>query len=244
MAATAKGGTVLVARTAVDIGWMCGLCVGLGHRPDSQWPPAIEYLPDYRSDVLQAYANMQNWPEYANQHGGKVRCVVVTRDPWKRFKSLYLYSYQGSEYGLLQLSQELQSVHNKSIAEGVDFLYRCIGEYTIRDSLKYLNISLSHPGCIQIKFEDFEKDFNGTMGRWFDQWAITRPEAREYLLAMAAKHDLKQKSNEVLSKEHHTTKGVLSKADEKAVVTAMRNHAEIRQLLNEHAKFLGYDTQE
>ena len=238
--ATAKGGTVLAARTAVDLGRGCGLCVGYGHRPSGNWPPVVEYNPTYKSDVLLALANMKDWPKYAAQHGGRVRCVVLTRHPLKKFISLYTYSLAGGEYGLRQLSVELKALHPIDLPKSVDHLFRTIGNKTLVDGLDYQQMSLSRPDCIQIKYEDLEKDFDSAMRVWIKQWGVTDPAIQQHMLTFAGKHDLKKKSKEALAKEHHTSKKSISKAQLAEIEKVVLSHPELGYLIKSQAQQMGY----
>lgn len=95
VATSAKGGSVLAAQLAVALGRGCGQCVGAGLRASEAWPGPDESSPDYPSDVLLATANMREWPAYAKVAGKPVRCVVVTRHPLARLRSLYLMARNG-----------------------------------------------------------------------------------------------------------------------------------------------------
>jgi hypothetical protein len=238
--ATAKGGTVVAARTAVEMGRGCGLCVGYGHRPGGEWPPVVEYVPTFKSDVLLALANMREWPKYAAEHGGRVRCVVLTRHPLKKFTSLYTYALAGGEYGLQKLSKEMKVLHSTNVPQAVDHLFRSIGNKTLVDGLDYQQMSLARPDCIQIKYEDMEKDFDATMRLWTKQWGVKNPDVQQKVIALAGRHDLKKKSKEELAKEHHTSKKSISKAELAEVERIIMKHPELGGLINSHARTLGY----
>ena len=98
IATTAKGGSILGAKLALTIGKACGRCVGAGQRDSDAWPGPVESNPDYPSDILLAIANMRHWPLYVAASERPMKCVVVTRHPLSRLRSLYLYARNGTEY--------------------------------------------------------------------------------------------------------------------------------------------------
>ena len=237
----AKGGTVLAARASLEIGYYCDLCVGIGHRPDGKWPPAREYNPPYRCDVFMAIANAQNWQEYAREHGGPVRCVVLTRNPLTRFKSLYQYIYDGSEYDLVDPSKELQKIHKKNITQAVYHMFKTIGNQTFIDSHQHLMLSLQRPDCTQIRFEDFTSNFDETMSKWLENWEIMNPKIQQNLLKRLARYDLNRQTATELAKEHHISGRSLTKEEVQNIENAIRSYPDIMQLLNHQSRDLSYE---
>jgi len=236
----AKGGTVLAARASIEIANACNLCIGIGYRPFGGWPPAREYNPTNRVDVLMAIANAQSWPEYAEQHGGRVRCAVITRSPWTRFKSMYQYFYDGSEYELQDISRVLKQFHAQNISKVVEYMFTTVGNATMLDSHEHLKLSLKREDCIPIRFEDFDIDFDRTVRKWIDIWGITDPVAQEKVIIAARRHNLKRKSKDELAKEHHVSGRVFSERDAKEIEKAIRENHAISHLLESQSKELGY----
>jgi hypothetical protein len=95
VATTAKGGSILGTKLGVVMGQACGKCVGAGHSDSDAWPGPVESNPDYDSDILLAVENMLEWPAYAKTANKSVQCVVITRHPLARLRSLYLYARNG-----------------------------------------------------------------------------------------------------------------------------------------------------
>ena len=114
LAASAQGGSELATQLALVVGRACGQCVGVGQRLFDSWPPPEESPPAYRSDLLLAMPYMPEWPAYAAAASGgvgegegvgeggeprararPVQCVVITRHPLARLRSLYLHARNG-----------------------------------------------------------------------------------------------------------------------------------------------------
>lgn len=240
IATAAKGGTVLAARAAIEIGYGCRLLVGVGHRSSSQWSPAPvrEHNPPYYSDIMLAIANAQYWPQYAGSR--KVRCVFITRHPLSRLKSLYAYAYDGSEYGLVGISKELKQLHFRNISASFQRMYDMIGRGTMLESHQFLMINANRSDCIQVRFEDFQKDFDRAATKWLQGWGITDPALKDELLVRMRKHDLKRKSPEQLAMEHHVSGKGLDQQELAKIEQLMLDNHEIRVMLQKQAQDLGY----
>ena len=104
LAASAKGGALLSAKIAAEVGSACGVCVASGERSRSGIPGPVEDLPSYDGQLLHAIVNMRTWPAYAEQQRlrlggeGETLCVTILRDPLSRLQSLYGYARSGGEH--------------------------------------------------------------------------------------------------------------------------------------------------
>jgi hypothetical protein len=236
-----KGGTVLGARATLDIGSACGLRVGIGFRETSDWPPCQESLPPYESDILMAIANLQTWPQYVKDYQ-QVRCVVITRHPFARFQSLFQYAYDGGELHLTEASRKLKSL---SIEQGLEWMLTSIGNQTMKQSHDYLMMSLDHPNCIQIKFEDFSKNFDESARKWLiEGWGIITNNNKNVineLLKIISRHDLSRLSEEQRKANHHVSGSRVDKQSQHILRKAILGNYKLLQWLNEQAVELGYD---
>jgi len=234
----AKGGTVLAARSAIEIAATCGWCGAIGLREHGRWPPCQESMPTFKGDVLLAIANAQAWPTYAREHGGTVRCAVFTRDPATRFKSLFQYALDGSEYDLREPASALRALlpdYDKALAA----MWESMGQETMRESHRVLMQSLAHPGCVQIKYEVFERDFDAAAEQWARAWHI-RPDALGAVVRSVQRHDVKRKSPEALAREHHLSGTKLSAEDKRRMEAALAAHAEVQTVIAAQRRDLGY----
>ena len=248
-----KGGTVLAARMGFDLGAACGRCVGIGYRAHGRWPTCEEQKPTFDSDVLLAIANLRAWPEYvaerARRHANQpTRCVVITRNPFARFRSLYQYAYDASEFDLRPLSLALRNV---TVAEGVALMWRDVGRQTMKQSHEYVMESLARPECVRINFEDFgtplpgddarRKGFRASMNRWFDAWGIS-PLVRKELLKQVDKHDLGRfPEDERRQLNHHVSGRDMTRAQQQELVRAINATSEVFETLRRQAEELGYE---
>lgn len=241
--ATNKGGAVLSARMTVNIGAICGKCVGATQRENGFWPPPQETLPNYKSDLLLGQANVQNWMEYVPA-GKKISCIVMTRDPLDRFKSLYQYSFDAGEFGLKAHSWVLQKLYKHNFVEGVNWMYHAIGKETMIDTHKFLMDSLRVKGCNQIKFEEFASNFEQSVNKTLDLWKIRSDDGgkvRNKILRVLDRLDTGKHSEEKKQANMHISGKHFTKQDKKALHDAIIGNKELNELINQQRKDLGYN---
>jgi len=185
---------------------------------------------------------MFGWQKYAQDHGGKVRCVVMTRHPFSRFKSLYQYAYEGGEYALREYMDEIQKRHARDIEDAVNYVYQTIGKQTLEEAHAHITSSLARGDCLQIKLENLERDFDATMIKWFSQWQITEPATQRRLLEIARKHDFNRKSEAEMAKEHHKSGRAFNASVRAMIDHAIRKHVPLMTLVQKQATELGYES--
>jgi len=124
LVSTNKGGSILGARIAGEIGFWCGLDFALGSRVDDSWPPPSDVLPTrLDADILFAVGNLDTWRDFAPLSGRRSLCVVVARDPFGRFRSMFMYAAEGGESGFRAIARRLSAL-GTDYAKAVDLLYR------------------------------------------------------------------------------------------------------------------------
>lgn len=187
---------------------------------------------------MLAIANAQHWPEYADTNGyTSVKCVVITRDPFARVKSLYAYVYDGSELDLQRPSEELRTFDKMS--DGLDYLYTAIIKDTLMDSHRFLMLSLKRKECQRVAFEEFEADFDSAAKKWLDHWGI-RESAQGKLINIMQKHDVKRKTPEERSNDHHLSGKSFSKQKSMELESVIRAHVELWGLIQSQRRDLKY----
>jgi hypothetical protein len=239
MVAAVKGGSVMSARLTVDIHSACGLCLGAGQRTNGFWPPPRETFPTYDgAEGLLAMGNMQAWPDFVAKEGKRERCVVFTREPFKRLMSMYTYALSAGEWGLKEEQKVLQTM---SPEEGALWLWKKFGEETLLDTQTHVTNALGR-GCQVIPMESLKHDFRGSMELLFNGWGV-QESARLALHAILAKHDLNTKSEEELKKDAHVSSNKFPKEVIDAAASAFKSSDRVMQLIRTQRVELGYDAE-
>lgn len=238
--ATNKGGSVLGAFSTFAIASTCGYCMSIAERVDGAWPPKEQLNPKTGAKAYVAISHVPNWPEYAKQQNIKnIRCVVLTRDPFKRFQSLFTYARDGAEYTLHDAKKKIRAMDDMSKA--VLYMWETIGKDTMIVTHDTLMKSLDPKlGCTRVRFEDIMTDFDGSMKKWLEAWNIHDAKAQEALLTKLAKYDIKRKKSEELAKDHHVSGKDLTSEQRKVITSTIMNTPGIRDVLESQAKDLGY----
>jgi hypothetical protein len=240
--ATNKGGSILGARITGEIAVACGLSATIGQRPSDAWPPPVDLLPTTPASIVLAIANVPDWPAYAaslarQAAAGHVRCVVITRDPFGKFRSLYTYAYEGGESGLRQVARELR---NMTIQAGVHHLYERVGRATLVTLHETLVLSLARPECSRVAFEDLVSGhYDGAVSAWLDAWHVPGA-ARAALLAKTARHDVKRQSKHLAARDAHLVSWRMSSAQTREIEAAMRAHPQLFSLIQKQRGELRY----
>ena len=243
--ATSKGGSVLGANLVVYSALRCALCVGNGERINGFWPPPAESSPSYDSDVTIAVAMMDGWEEYARRQaarkGGKMRCVVVIRDPLSRFESLVRYALALGEWGLSRESFHLKRLLKRDGPdEAVRWAWNAIGNGTMTTTHAYLLDALHVPECTSIRVEDVASNFDETTEKMFSTWGVSSRNFKKKILPSIKRADYSSKTQKELMADHHHTSSKVSKGDQLALHEALMRRSEIVEFLSEQAVQLGY----
>jgi hypothetical protein len=238
MVAAVKGGSVMSARLAVDIHSACGMCLGAGQRVNGFWPPPQESFPLYDgAEGLLAMGNMQTWPEFAVQQKRSARCVVFTRDPFKRLMSMYTYALSAGEWGLREEQKMLQTLTPEA---GALWTWEKFGRETLLDTQIHVINALAQD-CQRIPMESLKSDFRGSMELLFDGWGI-RQAARPTLHTILEKHDLNTKTEEELKNDAHVSSNKFSKEVIDAVIATFAGSKDVMNLIRAQRAELGYDS--
>ena len=259
VAAAPKGGAVVSSLISTDIGWACGRCVGSGGRPHERWPGPEEPPPTYASTLLLAIANMRAWPSYVSSlgypprveaKGGKAtRCVVVIRDPAQRLRSLFLYAFAGREtwFREQRVDERLRALMEKGggdwyggvlgdPSEAVEYFLDSFGLAYLDQSHDYLVQNLD-AGCTPIRFEDLVQDFNSTMDKWFDAWAVpSEGPLRDALRTAVASNDPAAQTAD----NHHVTSAVFARELKQGIARAILKKSEVAAIVKKQRLELGY----
>jgi hypothetical protein len=240
LVSTNKGGAILSARIALEIAYLCGLSVQLGSRIDDSWPPPEDLLPTSKADILLAITNLPKWPEYAKTHSSTPpRCVVMTRHPMGRFRSLFTYAYDGGESGFRGISKTLSA--KKSVwNESVDFLYEELGRETMIRLHKVLVDALNVGKCTQVTFEDLTSDkFDEAAETWLAAWGI-RKQVWGEIVNRINRHNVNKLTEEQRRKDAHLTSFKWPAQVKKQITDAINAHPELSKLIATMKTELGY----
>jgi len=63
---------VLSAKILMDVASECGLCLGSGRRDRAGIPGPGTDSPNYKSQMIHAIMDMDEWPSYVTEHAGRV----------------------------------------------------------------------------------------------------------------------------------------------------------------------------
>lgn len=258
-AAAQKSAAVMTAMISVDIAAACGKCVGVGDRPNGDWPNPVEAPPPYQSDLLLAIANMPSWPEYVEKLGAPVagvkegdrrsRCIVTVRHPVARLVSTFFYAKEGREtwfreHGVaLEINRLIAKDTEGKQGEGLEDVSRAVAFMLDRFGLEYVlstheyllqNVKL---GCTVIRYESLVADFEGSMAEWFDAWGVTRDQdVRAQLLKLAANNSPARQTSD----NHHATGSLYSQKFKESVKSAFLANATLAALVDKQSNELGY----
>lgn len=242
--ATNKGGAVLLARLTINMGALCNACVATGSRENGWWPPPRETLPSYDyARMVLAIANVHAWPEYLERprnKNKKVRCVVLTREPFSRIKSLYQYAYDGGEYGLALQSRVLREF-GRDFEAGFAWMYDSFGRETMEETHAVIYNATLRSDCLVMKFEDFNKDFDAGLERMMDAMRVVKSrEVREKIAVLLRKHDVKRFTAEQRQHNAHVSGKAFTAAELDALKRVIETHPAAKNLLTGQASELGY----
>lgn len=237
-----KGGSVLGARLSGDLAQACGQCMALGTSTETRWPPIPDHFPFMHhsdADIMTAIPMGAEWESYSTQNKTRtVRCVVLTRNPHARFKSLFQYAYEGGEYPLWAISKEMKAIGTWK--ERLHYAWNKFGKDSMKVTHAILKSSIASPHCLQIKFEDIAKDYDNSIAMWLKQWNMN-PSAIPKLLRLAARHDLKRLNSEERKKHNHISGNTLTQQDIDEIKAALASFSEMNQFLQAQALELHYE---
>ncbi len=139
LASAAKGGAVLSALLAAEIGSACGLCVASGERSSPGIPGPVEELPVYDGQLLHAIVNMRTWPDYVKGRMGYHMYSVAPEQhlsvmPFGDTATVTAATDQGDDGGRGLASSRTASVQNNTGMVGPKV--RCVT--LLRDPLSRL----------------------------------------------------------------------------------------------------------
>jgi len=237
-----------MSRVILEWSWHCGMCMGFTLSPHKEskhlagrgyFPPYEIATPSYDSDVLLAATLMKRWPHYARTQSNTIRCIVLTRDPLDRIRSHHTYTLSYGDNDLRTLGDRMHAANSTSAA--LQLMWDTMGRESMVRSHAYLTDALAE-GCIQIPFEGFRNDFDGTIRKILNAWEI-RSEAHATLIDIASAHDLGRLTEEEREANHHVTFSQDKQRDEqtRSVVEAIRTNHEIREIVEMQRRELNYD---
>lgn len=197
LAAPAKGGAVLSALIAFEVGAACGICVGGGRVSAAGIPGPEVVLPTHDANMLLAVTNMPNWPEYAEVQaaakGHQIRCVTIVRDPLARLKSLYLYARSGGEHYFRVESGYMHELKRRTTLEdSLGFFWDAFGRAYLSVSANFTLDNLRR-GCIPIQMSRLQQNFDAEMERLLLAFGIAK-HARSELVTRLASADISRKT--------------------------------------------------
>jgi hypothetical protein len=99
--------------------------------------------------------------------------------------------------------------------------------------------SLKRKECSQIKFEDFNTNFNETFISWLKYWEIS-PNAYPKLLDGASLHDLNRLTPEQKAAHNHVSGFSLTKDDAQQVAAAFSKNSDLSESLARQRRELNY----
>eukprot|EP00656_Telonema_subtile_P025138 TRINITY_DN27243_c0_g1_i2.p1 TRINITY_DN27243_c0_g1~~TRINITY_DN27243_c0_g1_i2.p1 ORF type:complete len:578 (+),score=151.67 TRINITY_DN27243_c0_g1_i2:117-1850(+) len=249
LASAPKGGAVLAAKLAEEVGLSCGLCVASGERSRAGIPGPVEALPTFKGEMLLAIINMRTWPEYVQQHAGSRgahKCVAFSRDPLNRLVSLYLYARSGGEHwfrhewlvdaGLPMMTKLSQGTLNASL----QLYWNTFGRAYLVQSGEYMHLNGAVHNCTMVKMEAFKEDFDHTARAVLGAWEVTDPAVVRQLLPRMRKHDLGRKSRKELAVDPHVTGNKFDSELVKAVPAVLMSMPEVAAMVREQREQLHY----
>jgi hypothetical protein len=244
----------------LQVGTACGLCVASGERSAPGIPGPIEDLPVYPGQLLHAIVNMQTWPQYVEQQGynvssllstassirdeteqrkGKVRCVVLTRDPLSRLRSLYTYARSGGEHWFRYESGYMQRLGDPSLTlqQSLDLFWEEFGKGYLKQSHDYIMMNLKL-GCVPIKMESFKSHYNDTTRELLEIYGINSAVIPE-LVRRLSSADESVKSPEDLKRDAHFTSNKFSDGLVSEVKDKLMRMPEVQDIINSQRREMG-----
>ncbi|GMH43446.1 hypothetical protein BSKO_11368 [Bryopsis sp. KO-2023] len=189
------------------------------------------------------------------------RIVHVVRNPLEMLISGFLYHReagaslvaQGSEMWLMKDKSHLLPKPMAEKFKGVPY-YKVLQELSLIDGIRAEFLvngaqifqaarnyrdSKNRSGVVNIHFEDFERDFQGTMSNVFESLRLTEKAPLQKLLEVARAFDIHSIPKEGLAKKVniHVTKG---KFDKSLIRKLIFDDQELRTLLDTLAGEMGY----
>jgi hypothetical protein len=155
-------------------------------------------------------------------------------------KSLIQYAWEGGEPALAEASRHMKGM-NSSWSDIVEWSWNKFAKDSMKVTHNILVKALKRKECVQIWFEDFDNDFDGTAKKLLDQWEIS-PKASDRLLKSFAAHDFNRLTPEERAKHSHKSGSSLSKSDVSQIEKAFTTISDINQGIAEQRKELGFKT--
>lgn len=234
--------------SSLQIGTACGLCVASG-----EIPGPIEDLPIYPGQMLHAIVNMRTWPQYVEQMGydmksllspassseaspsndkGIVRCVVLTRDPLSRLRSLYTYARSGGEHWFRYESGYMQKLGDPSLTlqQSLDYFWNQFGKGYLEQSHEYIMMNLK-VGCIPIRMESFKSHYNDTTKELLEIYGVSSTVIPE-LIRRLSSADESIKSPEDLLRDAHFTSNKFSDGFVSEVKVRLTRMPEVQEVVS------------
>ncbi len=176
------------SKILLDIATECNFCMAMGTRERAGIPGPGTKTSTFEGKLLHALMDMDEWPEYVAEHSesNTSRYISMTWVPLNRLRSFYTYSRSGGEHWVRYETDIMESLRSaKSLQKSLELFWNRIERtYLVASHESCKNDEAR--GCYEIKFEDLQKDYEGTIRRILRIFGISSSAAEDRTLS---RHD-------------------------------------------------------
>lgn len=238
-----KGGIVWGGKLVEIFIKTCGLAVGLSEVVTDDWPNFNSYPSSNKYDLQFIMGFGNDWQTYFDlpfNENKEKQCVVLTRNPYNRFVSLYSYTKDGAEYALKVFSAEMKKII--SLEERVEFFWREMGQIVMKQSHPALVTALDM-NCTQVFADSLfngGNDYINEVKKLLHGFGVS-PSVMNKLINLSLESDLSLKTSEQRADHRHTSGKSLEVGEKEKVHELARNHPIISQILNQQCLDLNFN---
>ena len=175
------------------------------------------------------------------QQRGRVRCVVIIRDPLSRLRSLYTYARSGGEHWFRYESGLMGQLGNSSLSlqQSLDFFWQTFGRGYLVQSHEYSMMNLDL-GCVPVKMEWFKEDYSGTVQRILRAYGISEAVIPSLSRRITSDADASLKTEEQRKADAHFTANKFSARLIREINERLAAMEEVQVMVTRHRSELGY----